>query len=93
MTIENNANFSGAKYLTASQIVKSGKYPWLTEGALRHLIFQSKSALRADGQRTSGNGLARAIVRVGRKVLIDINEFDDWIQSGRQETSASSEGV
>jgi hypothetical protein len=79
-----NETQTAARFLTVKQLVSTGKYPWLTEGAVRHLIFASKPALRASGEAAPGNGLARAIVRVGRKVLIDVDEFDNWLESGRQ---------
>jgi hypothetical protein len=84
-----NETQTAARFLTVKQLVSSGKYPWLTEGAVRHLIFASKPALRASGEAAPGNGLARAIVRVGRKVLIDVNQFDAWLQTGRQAPAES----
>lgn len=38
------------------------------EGALRWAIFNAKQ-----------NGLDEAIVRVGRRVLIDVPKFNEWI--------------
>lgn len=51
------------------------KQPAFTEGALRSLIFNEHK-----------NGLAKhkAIVRVGRKVLIDETKFLTWIESQNQ---------
>lgn len=50
----------------------ASKHPAFTEAALRMLIFNEQQ-----------NGLAKsgAIVRVGRKVLIDEAKFFAWIES------------
>jgi hypothetical protein len=39
-----------------------------SESSLRWLIFNAES-----------NGLDRALVRVGRRVLIDLTEFERWL--------------
>ena len=46
--------------------------PAFTESALRGLIF-----------RAAENGLDRAIVKVGRRVLIDLARFDRWLEKQR----------
>lgn len=48
------------------------KHPAFTEPAIRMLIFNEKQNGLAD---------AGAIVRIGRKVLIDEEKFFDWIES------------
>ena len=57
-------------YLTINQF--TAKHPAFTLGGLRSLIFNEHQ-----------NGLAKsgAIVRIGRKVLIDQNLFFAWVQS------------
>jgi hypothetical protein len=72
-----------ALHLTTKQMAANPKYPWLTEQGLRHLIFQSRPRLRASGEIIPGNGLSVAIVKVGRRVLIDIAAFDKWLDSQR----------
>lgn len=47
--------------------------PAFSEAALRWYVFNAKS-----------NGLDQAIVRLGRKVLIDEVEFSKWLDSKRQ---------
>jgi len=42
--------------------------PAFSEGALRWVVFNAKA-----------NGLDEAIVRHGRKVLIDLPRFNDWL--------------
>lgn len=48
----------------------SKEYPSFPEGGLRHLIFHAGS----NGLQASG-----ALVRVGRKVLIDEKLFFEWV--------------
>jgi hypothetical protein len=43
-----------------------------TEGALRWHVFNATET-----------GLARAIVRVGRRVYIDVDEFERWLGEQR----------
>lgn len=64
--------------LTVQQF--SDKHPAWTEPALRNLIFHSKSRKTSRG-RIPGNGFAPAIVRLGRKVLIDEDKFFEVLNS------------
>ena len=61
---------SGLIYLTVNQF--TAKHTAFNTGGLRSLIFNEHQ-----------NGLAEsgAIVRIGRKVLIDENLFFSWVQS------------
>ncbi len=59
-------------------------YEWTTESFLRHAIFNSKDRTGSAGTIIPGNGLAPAIVRLGRRVLIDLDRFDAWIESHRE---------
>jgi hypothetical protein len=47
----------------------SSKYESFSESALRHYIFNADR-----------NGFSKAIKRIGRKVLIDEEEFFNWIE-------------
>lgn len=60
-------------YLTVNQFAE--KHLAFTRGSLRALIFNE-----------NGNGLAKsgAIVRIGRKVLIDEGKFFAWIEAQNQ---------
>jgi hypothetical protein len=60
-------------YFTVPQFII--KHPAFTAGGLRSLIFNERS-----------NGLAQsgAIVRIGRKVLIDEAKFFAWIEAQNQ---------
>jgi hypothetical protein len=57
-------------YLTINQF--TAKHTAFTLGGMRSLVFQEHQ-----------NGLAEsgAIVRIGRKVLVDENKFFAWIES------------
>jgi hypothetical protein len=63
-------------------VLKQDGYDWLTESMLRHLLFKSDSYIK-DGEIIKGNGLKEsgAVIRIGRKILIDLNYFDEWINS------------
>ncbi len=62
--------------LTVSQF--SERHPAFSEGSLRNLIFLSKSR-RSDHGGIVGNGLDKALVRVGRRVFIDETKFFEWL--------------
>ena len=59
----------------------SSKYPAFSEAALRNLIFKSQRRKSTKGE-IAGNGLieAGAVVRIGRKVLIDEERFFAWVR-------------
>lgn len=58
-------------------------YPVFTQAAIRDLIFKAADRFNSKGDRIPGNGLAEAgaILRVGRKVLIDLDAFESWLDS------------
>ena len=56
---------------TVKQIADSNPGVW-TEASLRWLIFNAEQ-----------NGLARALVKCQRRVLIDLEEFNRWLESQR----------
>lgn len=63
-----------ANFFTVAQL--SEKFPAFSEGSLRWLVFNASS-----------NGFDKAIVRVGRRVLIDEQRFVEWLRdqgAGRQ---------
>jgi hypothetical protein len=69
MTIKETQTSLARRLVTIRQ--QSERCPAFTESSLRSLIFHSKA-----------NGLEAAVVRIGRRVLIDTDEFDRWL--GRQ---------
>lgn len=56
-----------------------------TESALRALIHKSEPGYNSRGKIMPGNGLleAGAIIRIGRRVLIDLDRFDSWVEAQR----------
>ncbi len=60
------------QYLTVSQV--SENYPAFSEASLRYHLFHS-----------SKNNLDKAIRRVGRKILINAELFEEWIETQNEE--------
>ena len=56
---------------TVKQIANSN--PAFTEASLRWLIYNSDQ-----------NGIDQVLVRVGRRVLFDMDQFNDWLERQRQ---------
>lgn len=54
---------------------------FLTESAMRQHIHNSQNRYSSRGELTSGNGMLESgvIIRVGRRVLIDLDKFDEWL--------------
>lgn len=73
------------KLRTVRQIVElskganGGEEAAFTEGGLRWMIFHSER-----------NGLDEALVRVGRRVLVDEDAFNEWLERGRRPPRVSS---
>lgn len=57
----------------------------LTPAALRALVFRADDRQNSRGDLLPGNGLGRfgAVLRVGRKVLIDLDRFAAFLESHR----------
>ena len=45
--------------------------PCLTNGWLRHKLFHRQT-----------NGLEQCVLQIGRKLLIDVDRFEEWMESG-----------
>jgi len=54
------------------------RHPAFTQSSLRALIDKARDRHSSKG-RVPGNGLAPAILRVGRRVLIDEERFFQWL--------------
>lgn len=69
----------------ASVYADAGKTP----GAIRMDIFKAGDRINSRGEKIEGNGLAAygAIVRRGRKVLIDVHRYGNWL-AGRPPVEA-----
>ena len=57
----------------------SDKYPAFPQGSIRNLIFHASSRQSSQG-RIDGNGLDVALIRIGRKVLINEARFFEWVE-------------
>lgn len=57
----------------------SEKYPAFSQGSIRNLVHLSSQRYTSKG-KIDGNGLSMAIVRIGRKVLIDEARWFEWIE-------------
>jgi hypothetical protein len=55
------------------------RYPAFTEAALRAIIFDADDRPSTAGT-IPGNGFAPAIIRIGRRVLIDEHRFFDIVR-------------
>jgi hypothetical protein len=68
------------------ELVQVPEFTYLTKSGLRHLIFNSQPRFSASGDKVPGNGLveAGAIIRIGRRVLIDAPKFREWALSQRE---------
>lgn len=62
---------------TVRQLAESN--PAFSEGSLRWLIFQREE-----------NGFDEVLVRVGRRVLIDVARFDEWLEKRRDSGALDS---
>jgi hypothetical protein len=69
-----------SSYLTVSQFSEAN--PAFTESAIRNLIFKAEER-QSSRETIPGNGLIEsgAIVRLGRKVLINETRFFEWLES------------
>ena len=73
--------------LTIRQL--SERFPAFSEPALRNLVFCAKERQSSQGP-IPGNGLDRAILRVGRKVLIDAEQFQSWLREQQGSNHAAA---
>ena len=61
---------SHKNYLTVKQM--AAKHPVFSEASLRYHIFNERR-----------NGLDKALIRVGKKILINEDAFWDWLENQR----------
>lgn len=71
------------KLLTVKQF--SSKHSAFSVYSLRNLIADAENRYSSKGE-ISGNGLAPAIVRIGRRVLLDEDKFFEWVNQKNGET-------
>lgn len=70
--------------LTVKQL--SQKHPAFSLSSLRNLLFKAKQRMTSIGA-IQGNGLEKAVIRVGRKILIDEEIFFEWLDDQKNESS------
>jgi hypothetical protein len=65
---------------------------FLTQAALRDQILKAAARVNSRGEKTETNGLAEAgaILRVGRRVLIDEERYFAWLDSRQSNTPVRS---
>jgi len=76
---------NGKRLVTVKELANTPGYSCFTEASLRHLIFNARNRLNSKNESIPGNGLseAGAIIRIGRRVVIDLNAFDIWLETHR----------
>jgi len=57
------------------------RHPAFTQGSLRWLIFKAASP-DTDADHEHNAALNDALVRIGRRVLIDESKFFEWVRCG-----------
>ena len=63
--------------LTVRQFAE--KHQAFPQGSIRSLIFHASPRHSSQGQ-IDGNGLSAALIRIGRKVLINEARFFEWVE-------------
>jgi len=89
MKIETAQQITSQTHLPVLSTIRqfSEKYPAFSQGSLRNLIHLSTERYSSKGKIPS-NGLAIALVRIGRKLLIDEPKFFEWIEKQNQKVNA-----
>ena len=59
-------------FISPQQIVSCGKYPF-TLGQIRHLLLHRHT-----------NGLKKAVLKIGKRLIFKQKEFEEWIESHRE---------
>ena len=62
-----------------------------TPGAIRCNVFKADNRLNSRGESIQGNGLAAygAIIRRGRRVLIDLDRYGAWLAGQAPESTVA----
>lgn len=70
----------------------SDKHPAFPQGSLRNLIFNAENRQTSKGM-VKGNGLEIALIRIGKKILIDEAKFFAWIDAQQKNKNYSAGGA
>lgn len=85
MKYQTTSHCSARRLATVAQILELPEYSWATSSYLRSLIYNADERFGSGGTRLSGNGFAPAVIRIGGKILIDLDEFDAFVERHRME--------
>ncbi|GJL85433.1 MAG: hypothetical protein DHS20C02_12080 [Micavibrio sp.] len=68
------------------KVCKQSGFEDFTPPTMRHLIFNAEPRIAANGDVIPGNGLKEAgvILRIGKRVYIDLERFAEWILNHRE---------
>ncbi len=85
VTPVNKPAFPGIPQLPTLLTVRqfSDKHPAFPQGSLRNLIFLSENRKTSKGT-IIGNGLDIALIRIGKKLLIDEIKFFKWVDAQQE---------
>ena len=83
------SNASPKRIVRATQVPETPGYEWLSMPMLRHMIHDARPRVNSRGEAIPDNGLekAGAVFRVGRRVLVDLDRLDAWIERHRSATN------
>lgn len=81
--MEENSKRQTLRIVPLTQAPEASGYNWLTLPMLRHWVFQSQSRIAADGAVVEGNGFDACLLRIGRRILVDLDRFDAWLNGHR----------
>lgn len=83
-----SALLAGKRIVTVAQVPEIPGYGWLTKHALRHMIFAASPRYNSKGEKLPGNDMDKfgVVIRLGRKVLIDLDALDRYLESRREIT-------
>ena len=79
---ESKAPFTATPWLATVPVLASiYADAGVTPGGVRMDVFKADDRLNSRGEKIKGNGLAEygAIIRRGRKVLIDVHRYGAWL--------------
>lgn len=83
---------TGRRIVTVKQMLALPEYKWIGgENALRHMIFAGTTSRQMNGKPRQTNGMDKfgVIIRIGKsnyrkKLLIDLDAFDAWVDAQRE---------
>ena len=84
-------NLSTPNLATVENAAKHFANAGQTPGAIRCNVFKADSRLNSRGETIQGNGLSAygAIIRRGRRVLIDLDRYGAWLAGQAPESTVA----